>query len=280
MVMGMGCAMVHFILVHGMCHGAWCWYQLATLLQSAGHRVTVLDLAASGINPKRLDELQRLADYSEPLMEVMASIPSDEKVVLVAYSLGGFNVALAMEKFPEKIAVAVFASAWMPSISTPMSVFVQEYSRRNPPGPMDSKIIVNKDPENPFTSFLFGPKYMATTMYQLSPPEDLTLATLLVRPGRQFLDEITSDDMIAEKNYGSVSRVFIVSKEDRSLMADFQYWMTERSPGVEVKDIEGADHMVMRSPSRDCEEYLILCALGLIISRDGVSWLAILELRI
>ncbi|XP_008800037.2 probable esterase PIR7A [Phoenix dactylifera] len=244
-------AMVHFILVHGMCHGAWCWYQLATLLRSAGHRVTALDLAASGINPKRLDELRRFADYTEPLMEVMASIPLDEKVALVGHSLGGFNLALAMEKFPEKIAVAVFASAWMPSISTPMSVFMQEYSRRNPPGPMDSKIIVSEDPENPFTSFLFGPKYMATTMYQLSPPKDLTLATMLVRPGRQFLDEITREDMITEKNYGSVSRVFIVSKEDGSLMPDFQYWMTERSPGVEVKEIEGADHMVMLSKAKE-----------------------------
>lgn len=242
---------VHFILVHGMCHGAWCWYQLATLLQSAGHRVTAIDLAASGIDPKRLDELRRFADYSEPLMEVMASIPPDEKVVLVGHSLGGFNIALAMEKFPQKIAVAVFASAWMPSISTPVSVFLQEYSRRNPPGPMDSKIIVNEDPGNQFTSFLFGPKYMSTTMYQLSPPEDLTLATMLVRPGRQFLDDITSEDLITEKNYSSVRRVFIVSKEDQSLMMDFQLWMAEKSPGVEVKEIEGADHMVMLSKPKD-----------------------------
>lgn len=90
---------------------------------------------------------------------------------------------------------------------------------------------------------------------------------MLVRPGRQFLDEITSEDMITERNYGSVSRVFIVSKEDRSLMADFEYWMTERSPGVEVKEIEGADHMVMLSKPKElcnllleiAKKYCIMC---------------------
>ena len=38
----------HFVLVHGLCHGAWSWYKVTTALESAGHRVTALDLAASG----------------------------------------------------------------------------------------------------------------------------------------------------------------------------------------------------------------------------------------
>jgi hypothetical protein len=31
------------VLVHGLCHGAWCWYKAATALESAGHRVTALE---------------------------------------------------------------------------------------------------------------------------------------------------------------------------------------------------------------------------------------------
>ncbi|KAL7240066.1 hypothetical protein ACSBR2_005848 [Camellia fascicularis] len=30
----------HFVLVHGACHGAWCWYKLKPLLESHGHKVT------------------------------------------------------------------------------------------------------------------------------------------------------------------------------------------------------------------------------------------------
>lgn len=116
----------HFILVHGACHGAWCWYKLATLLREAGHRVTVPDLAACGVHPKRLHELGSFSDYSEPLMEVISSIPSGEKVFLVAHSFGGSTVAVATEKFAEKVSAAIFVTAMMPSTTAPFSTIGQE----------------------------------------------------------------------------------------------------------------------------------------------------------
>ncbi|XP_027169954.1 polyneuridine-aldehyde esterase-like [Coffea eugenioides] len=111
----------HFVLVHGACHGAWCWYKLKPLLESAGQRVTAIDLSAAGINPKRLEEVYTLEDYSSPLLELMASIPPNEKVVLVGHSYGGFNLALAMENYPEKISTAIFVTAFMPDILHPRS---------------------------------------------------------------------------------------------------------------------------------------------------------------
>ncbi|KAK7263074.1 hypothetical protein RJT34_30658 [Clitoria ternatea] len=36
------------------------------------------------------------------------------QVVLVGHSLGGINIALAMDKFPDKVAVAVFLTAFAP----------------------------------------------------------------------------------------------------------------------------------------------------------------------
>nr|XP_027061651.1 polyneuridine-aldehyde esterase-like isoform X2 [Coffea arabica] len=104
----------HFVLVHGAGHGAWCWYKLKPLLESTGQRVTAIDLSASGINTKSLDEIHTLHDYAEPLMEFMAAVPPDQKVILVGHSFGGYCLALAMEHFPEKISIAVFVAAFMP----------------------------------------------------------------------------------------------------------------------------------------------------------------------
>ena len=104
----------HFVLVHGVCHGAWCWYKVKPRLESAGHRVTAIDLAASGINMKSIRDVHSMADYSQPLLEFIASLSPSEKVILVGHSLGGLNVSLVMEKFPEKISVAVFLTALMP----------------------------------------------------------------------------------------------------------------------------------------------------------------------
>ncbi|CAJ1942709.1 unnamed protein product [Sphenostylis stenocarpa] len=106
----------HFVLVHGACHGAWCWYKLKPLLEFAGHRVTVLDLAASGINLQKIEDVDTFSQYSEPLLQLLATIPPNEKVILVGHSLGGLNIALALDKFPEKVAVGVFLTAVTPDI--------------------------------------------------------------------------------------------------------------------------------------------------------------------
>ncbi|XP_022873146.1 salicylic acid-binding protein 2-like isoform X2 [Olea europaea var. sylvestris] len=140
----------HFVLVHGACLGAWSWYKLQPLLKAAGHYVTVLDLSASCIDPRSLDELCTFPDYTLPLFKVMESIPPDEKVVLIGHSLGGLNLAFAMEKYPEKISLAVFLGATMPdtihrpsyvlekdvalaiSLVRPASLFMQDLSNRSP----------------------------------------------------------------------------------------------------------------------------------------------------
>ncbi|KAJ0076110.1 hypothetical protein Patl1_33896 [Pistacia atlantica] len=92
----------HFILVHGTNHGAWCWYKVKPRLEAAGHRVTALDLAASGINMKSIHEVHSF------------------------YDLGGLNLALAMDKFPEKIYVAVFLSAFMPDTNHHPSYILEQ----------------------------------------------------------------------------------------------------------------------------------------------------------
>ncbi|CAK9186920.1 unnamed protein product [Ilex paraguariensis] len=47
----------HFVLIHGACLGAWSWYKQVQRLKSAGHNVTALDLAASGIDPKQVKDV-------------------------------------------------------------------------------------------------------------------------------------------------------------------------------------------------------------------------------
>ena len=116
----------HFVLVHGLCHGAWCWYKVATALEAAGHRVTALDLAASGAHPERLHEVRSFEDYSRPLLDAVAAAPDGDRLVLVGHSFGGHNLALAMERFPRKVSVAVFISAPMPVPGRPMSTVLEQ----------------------------------------------------------------------------------------------------------------------------------------------------------
>ncbi|KAJ4964002.1 hypothetical protein NE237_023941 [Protea cynaroides] len=213
----------HFVLVHGSCHGAWCWYELATLLKSHGHRVTAPDLTASGINLKPLEEIRSISDYFQPLMEVMDSLPPDDKVIVVGHSMGGLSVAAAMESFPHKISAAVFASALMPGPNTV------------PAESNDTPKVVS-----------FGPEELATELYPLSPPKALTLAELLVRPTIMYsATDLLKKMALTTEKYGSISRVFIVLHEDKVIKEAEQRQMIEINPVKEVMEIKDSDHMVM-----------------------------------
>ncbi|KAH9623423.1 hypothetical protein KSS87_007824 [Heliosperma pusillum] len=166
----------HFVLVHGACHGAWCWYKLKPLLQNAGHRVTALDMAACGINPTRIDEVQTLRDYCQPLIQFIASLPDDEKIILVGHSLGGLNLSTVMEMFPEKIEIAVFLAAFMPD-------------HQHTP------------------SFIFDKKSANHFEHDV---KDLELVMMLKRPSSMFSHDIWKPETkLSKEKYGSVKRVYV-----------------------------------------------------------------------
>ncbi|KAM7498053.1 hypothetical protein LguiA_022467 [Lonicera macranthoides] len=264
----------HFVLVHGSCHGAWCWYKVATLLSSHGHRVIATDLGASGINPKQLDDIPTISGYLQPLMEFLAALPLDEKVVLVGHSMGGVAISVAMEKFPEKVAVGVYASAIMPDPDFNLLTLNQQRidniytaneegkvtEESEPPsqylGPLDvyadSKFTFELGRNNPATSILFGPKFLSSMLYQLSPPEDLTLALALERPFPIYRDGISlKEASLSKKYYGSVPRAFILCSNDLILTDEAARSIIQNYPPDVVKVINGADHMVMFSKPQD-----------------------------
>lgn len=234
------------MLVHGSCHGAWCWYKVAAQLKSTGHKVTALDMAASGVHPKKVHEVSSVSDYAEPLSDFMASLPPEEKVILVGHSAGGVCTSLAMERFPQKISVAVFVAAFMPGPDLSFSTINGEYGR-SIDSFMDTQFTSDQGPGHPPTAVIFGPKFLESKLYQLSPLEDLVLARSLVRPVSLSTTALLSEEELTKEKYGSVRRVYIVTKEDNVVKPNLQEWMIENNPVNEVKVINGSDHMVMLS---------------------------------
>uniref|UniRef100_A0A7C8Z2J2 Carboxylesterase n=1 Tax=Opuntia streptacantha TaxID=393608 RepID=A0A7C8Z2J2_OPUST len=104
---------VHFVLVHGACHGGWCWYRIKSLLESAGHKVSCPDLKSLGIDPSNADTVFKFDEFNEPLYGTLSELGNDEKVILVAHSVGGLSAMAAMYKYIQKIQAAVFVAAAM-----------------------------------------------------------------------------------------------------------------------------------------------------------------------
>lgn len=70
----------HFVLVHGLMHGTWCWYKTVDLLRRAGQE---LDLASCGTHPADRNSISEFAVYNQPLVDLLLSLPETEKVGLV-----------------------------------------------------------------------------------------------------------------------------------------------------------------------------------------------------
>ncbi|KAL1333072.1 hypothetical protein HN51_061827 [Arachis hypogaea] len=243
----------HFILVHGACHGAWCWYKIKPLLESSGHKVTVLDLAASGTNLKKIEDVDTFSQYSEPLLEVLESLPPNEKVVLVGHSLGGLNIALAMEKFPTKVAVGVFLTAFVPDTQHKPSYVLEKYCEGTPPSEwLDTAFSEcgNK------TSMLFGPNFLSSKVYQHSSTEDLELIKCMIRPSSLFIEDLSQEKNFSKEGYGSVPHAFVVCTEDLAIPLEYQRWMIQNARINDVMEINGADHMVMLCKPKELSDCL------------------------
>ncbi|CAK7339429.1 unnamed protein product [Dovyalis caffra] len=233
----------HFVLVHGLSAGAWVWYKVKPMLEAAGHSVTALDMSASGVNAKTLEEVRTFDQYNEPLTEFMANLPEDEKVVLVGHSLGGLNLAFAMEKFPEKISLAIFVTAILPDTQHRPSFMLEKFLESSSPS-------VGAEEEQQNTS---------STLFQLTPIEDLTLQALLKRPESMFLESLSKANKFTNDRYGSVRRVYIVCTKDLLLTPSLQLSMIEQNEVKEVMHIP-ADHMAEFSKPKELSQGILKLA--------------------
>lgn len=70
----------HFVLVHGISGGSWCWYKIRCLMENSGYKVSCIDLKSAGIDPADANSILSFDDYNKPLLDFMSSLPENEQV--------------------------------------------------------------------------------------------------------------------------------------------------------------------------------------------------------
>ncbi|KAK1570335.1 hypothetical protein Q3G72_000398 [Acer saccharum] len=206
---------LHFVLVHGAGHGAWCWYKLRCLMETSGYKVTCLDLKGAGIDRTDPGTINSFDEYNQPLIDFfLRDLPENEKVILVGHSAGGLSVTDCIHRFgTKKIHMAFYVAANMLKNGFATD---QDFKDGMPDLPEPGKI--------PFS---------------MIPPEDSILKSMLLRPqpkgikGAKFTDGPDADN---------VPRVCIRALFDPYLKPDKQQAaMIRRWPPSQVFDIE-SDH--------------------------------------
>ncbi|MFQ5897387.1 MAG: alpha/beta fold hydrolase [Candidatus Methylomirabilia bacterium] len=98
-----------FVLVHGACHGAWCWEAVAEKLSARGHRVVAMDLPGHG---RRASERARasLQSYARAVLDAMA-LEGISRGIVVGHSMAGLVIPKVAELAPERVAHLVFVAS-------------------------------------------------------------------------------------------------------------------------------------------------------------------------
>uniref|UniRef100_UPI002FE4FB55 (S)-hydroxynitrile lyase n=1 Tax=Hevea brasiliensis TaxID=3981 RepID=UPI002FE4FB55 len=250
-------AFAHFVLVHGACHGAWSWHKLKPLLEALGHKVTALDLAASGVDPRQIEEIGSFDEYSEPLLTFLEALPPGEKVILVGHSLGGMNIAIAADKYCEKIAAAVFLAAFLPDTEHCPSYVLDKYNEVTPAENwLDTTFFTYTKDGKEITGMFFGPKFLAHKLYQLCGPEEYELAKMLVRKSSLFMNILAKRPFFTKEGYGSIKKIYVWTDQDKGIPPEFQLWQIENYKPDKVYKVEGGDHMAMLTKTKEIAEIL------------------------
>jgi pimeloyl-ACP methyl ester carboxylesterase len=98
-----------YVLVHGACHGAWCWDEVAARLRAKGHRVATLDLPGHGRRAAEV-RLASVEAYGRAVADAMA-LEGISRGVLVGHSMGGLVIPKAAELASARVARLVFLAA-------------------------------------------------------------------------------------------------------------------------------------------------------------------------
>ena len=106
--------MADFLLIHGSCHGAWCWRDMLPRLNTGDHTARAIDLPGAGQNRTRLAEVT-LDLYADAIIDAMRG-----PTILVGHSAGGYPISAAAMRRPDLIAHLVYLCAHLPQTGKSM----------------------------------------------------------------------------------------------------------------------------------------------------------------
>ena len=96
------------VLVHGSCHGGWCWNKIIPFLKRYDHEIYTPTLTGLGERSHLLYEAINLSTHINDIVQVF-EYQDLYDVVLVGHSYGGMVIGGVAEKIPDIIKINDFS---------------------------------------------------------------------------------------------------------------------------------------------------------------------------
>ncbi len=210
--------MARFLLIHGACHGAWCWRDVLPCLAARGHDAKAIDLPSHGEDPRDPRDIT-LADYRDAIVNAL-----DPDTILVGHSMGGFPITAAAIAAPGRIARLIYLCAYVPLPGLSLA----EMRRAGPRQLLADAIRVSDDR----MTMTFDPAKLEEKFYHDCPRGILDHASLRLCAQPVAPQETALQDTAAAED---LPRSYIRCADDRAIPPEYQATMAS---GLDRYDLQ------------------------------------------
>lgn len=214
--------MAAFILVHGACHGGWCWEKVAPLLEAGGHKVCAPDLPGLG-KDHTPPAMVTLADNVERICRLLDKF--EEPVVLVGHALGAVTISQAAEARRRKIKALVYVCGLLP----PPGKCSRDMTALEP----DALFRRSREVAPDGLTYAFARAKLPALFYEDVSPEDRYRAIERLRP--QPISISTTPVNLTAERFGSVPRWYIECTHDNAVRLGVQRNIVKLTPCKVIK---------------------------------------------
>lgn len=215
--------MADFLLVHGSCHGAWCWRDLLPELTALGHTARAIDLPSHGSDPTPIAEVT-LDSCRDAVLKA-----SSPETIIVGHSWGGYPISAAAEASPGSMRALIYVCAYVPQSGVSMIEMRKRAPRQLTEG------AVEKSADG--LSYTVLPDRVHDLFYHDCPPEVTSYALPRLCP-QAILPQDTPLQL--SENFASVPKGYIRALDDHTIPTEYQEQMSHcASPDMRL-NIDGS----------------------------------------
>lgn len=205
--------MADFLLIHGSCHGAWCWRDMTAPLEAMGHTARTIDLPGHGSDTTPIPKvtLDACADAI-----LAASTPG---TLIVGHSWGGYPISAAAESNPDAMRGLIYLCAYVPVSGMSLA----DMRKLSDAQPLAGTVIRSAD----MTTYTIVPDRVRDLFYHDCPDEVVAYAMPLLRP--QIIKP-QETPLNLTKRFASVPKSYIQTLNDHTIPPEFQLELAKDFP--------------------------------------------------